>query len=70
MNNFGFGPVFKNEQIVFGTQRPGYNSKSVSVSDIQKWISFIKKQEVKRICCLFLQSQLEVLSGEPLRHIL
>jgi len=35
MNNFGFGPVFKNEQIVFGAQRPGYNFKSVSISDLK-----------------------------------
>ena len=58
MRKFGFGPASENERIVFGAQRPGYNSKSVNPNDVQKWISFMEKQEIKRVCCLLPQNQL------------
>jgi len=59
MNDYNFAPASNDEKIVFGAQRPGYNSKSVSLSNVQEWISFMKEQRIKRVCCLLPQNQLE-----------
>jgi len=59
VSSFGFGPASRDEQIVFGAQRPGYSSKSVGLSDIQEWISFMRKQGIKRVCCLLPENQME-----------
>jgi len=64
MSEFGFGPASQSEQIVFGAERPGYSSKSVSLSDVQKWISFMKRQGPKRVCCLLPQNQLSYYDEE------
>lgn len=59
MNDFSFAPASEDEQIVFGAQRPGYNSRAVGLSDIQEWISFMKEQKIECVCCLLPQNQLE-----------
>jgi len=56
---FDFGPASMDKQIVFGAQRPSYSWKSVSPSDIQEWIFFMKKQGIKRVCCLLPQDQMK-----------
>ncbi len=58
---FNFGPASPKEKIVFGAERPGrsgYNSKSVPRIEVQEWIDFMKKQGIKRICCLLPENQL------------
>jgi len=52
MNDFGFGPASKDEQIVFGSQKPDRNN-------VQEWICFMKEKGIKRVCCLLSQHQLE-----------
>lgn len=59
MDYFNFGAASEEEQIVFGAQRPGYNSSLVNLADIQNWISFMKKQGIRRVCCLLTKDQLE-----------
>ncbi|MFZ2071680.1 MAG: protein phosphatase [Halobacteriota archaeon] len=59
MSDFSFTPASEGEQIVFGAQRPGYNSRPVDPSDIQEWISYMKAQGIERVCCLLPQSQLK-----------
>jgi len=51
MNDFGLGPAYKDEQIVFGSQKPDPNN-------VQEWISFMKEHGIKRVCCLLSQHQL------------
>ena len=53
MTNFGFGSACENEQIVFGAQRPGYDPASV-----KNWISYMKAQGIKRVCCLLSEEEL------------
>jgi len=50
MSNFSFGPASGGEQIVFGAQRPGYNFKSVSVSDFKN--GFFYKEARGQACLL------------------
>jgi protein-tyrosine phosphatase len=56
--NYGFGPASEDEEIVFGAQRPGHPFQSVQRDTIKKWISFMKNQGIKRVCCLLSQDQL------------
>lgn len=61
-NRFNFGPASPIEQIVYGAERPGrrcYNSKRVPLTEVQEWIVFMKKQGIKRICCLLHKNQLK-----------
>ncbi|WP_414517941.1 dual specificity protein phosphatase family protein [Nostoc sp. PCC 9305] len=50
---YKFAPAWEKEQIVFGAARPGYTDKNV-----QDWIEFIKRQDIKRVCCLLDEQQL------------
>lgn len=53
MTDFRFGPACDNEQIVFGAQRPGYDP-----ADIKDWISYMKAQGIRRVCCLLSEQEL------------
>ncbi|MEH2232177.1 MAG: dual specificity protein phosphatase family protein [Nostoc sp.] len=50
---YKFAPACEKEQIVFGAARPGYTDKNV-----QDWIEFMKRQNIKRVCCLLDEQQL------------
>lgn len=50
---YKFAPAGENEQIVFGAARPGYTNK-----ELQDWIEFMKRQDIKRVCCLLSEQQL------------
>ncbi|MEH2052279.1 protein-tyrosine phosphatase family protein [Nostoc sp.] len=50
---YKFAPACENEQIVFGAARPGYTDKNV-----QDWVEFMKRQDIKRVCCLLAEQQL------------
>ena len=58
MVQFGFGASRPEEVIVYGAQRPGYNSKSVELADVRDWISFMQKRGIRRVCCLLSTKQL------------
>ncbi len=50
---YKFAPAWENEQIVFGSARPGYSNENVN-----QWVKFMQNQDIKRICCLLSQPQL------------
>lgn len=54
VTDFGFGPACENERIVFGAQRPGFDTASV-----KDWISYMKAQGIKRVCCLLPEGELK-----------
>ncbi|MDO8727656.1 MAG: dual specificity protein phosphatase family protein [Candidatus Methanoperedens sp.] len=58
-----FGPASSNEKIVYGAERPGYDSKRVALTKVREWIAFMKKQDIKRICCLLPENQLNYYDG-------
>ena len=53
-----FGPASKDEQIVFGSQMPGYGARSIPETVIKRWVLFMKDKGIKRVCSLLAQSQL------------
>ncbi|MFN6528256.1 dual specificity protein phosphatase family protein [Nostoc sp. ChiSLP03a] len=55
---YKFAPAWEKEQIVFGAARPGYSDKNV-----QDWIEFMKRQNIKRVCCLLDEQQLAFYSN-------
>ena len=46
------------EPVVYGAQRPGYQSENVDVAHVRDWISFVRKSGVRRVCCLLPEKQL------------
>jgi protein-tyrosine phosphatase len=56
-NTYKFAPARENEQIVFGASKSGDSDKEVS-----DWIAFMKRQGIKRVCCLLADSQLNLYS--------
>lgn len=56
INNFS--PATDSETMVYGACRPGYPSHSVSQSDVNKWIEFMREQRIARVVCLLSESQL------------
>lgn len=50
---YKFASAWEKEQIVFGAARPRYTDKNV-----QDWIEFMKRQDIKRVCCLLDEQQL------------
>ncbi len=57
--SFNFRPAARYESIVFGAERPGYPSSSVEEGVVQNWILFMKDQDIRRVCCLLSQEQLD-----------
>jgi protein-tyrosine phosphatase len=56
--DYNFGPAYQTERTVYGAERPGYPSQNVSVDGVENWITFMKDQEIKRVCCLLNDDQL------------
>lgn len=52
-NTYKFAPAQKDEFIVFGASRPGYSEQKVKA-----WLSFMKEQDIKKVCCLLCDKQL------------
>jgi protein-tyrosine phosphatase len=50
---YKFAAASANELIVFGSARPGYADGQVS-----QWIEFMHDREIKRVCCLLTEKQL------------
>mgnify|MGYP001826276695 CR=1 FL=1 len=58
MNRFNFSPASKNEEFVYGAQRPGYFLKSsIPDTEVEQWVAFMRQQGIARVCCL-LEDQL------------
>lgn len=50
---YKFSAAQEGEFTVFGASRPGYSNK-----EVRDWIQFMKNQDIKKICCLLSESQL------------
>ena len=58
MSDFNFSAASREEDYVFGAQRPGYYaSDPIADIEVDKWAAFMQGQGIKRVCCL-LESQL------------
>ncbi|MCX6004920.1 MAG: dual specificity protein phosphatase family protein [Chloroflexi bacterium] len=58
MSEYGFGPSFRDDSIVFGAQRPGFPGKYVQKRLVDDWINFAKKQGIGRVVCLLSEEEL------------
>ena len=48
-----FGPVWPGDQLVFGSERPGYETKSdVPQTRVKSWIGLMKAHGIRRVVCL------------------
>ena len=56
---YNFGPANEGEQIVYGSERPGFDFHSVGARDVSRWISFMREHGIKRVCCLLPKEQLD-----------
>ncbi|MFH7025744.1 MAG: dual specificity protein phosphatase family protein [Heteroscytonema crispum UTEX LB 1556] len=50
---YKFAAACENEPIVFGAARPRYSNEQVG-----EWVEFMKRQDIKRVCCLLEKNQL------------
>jgi len=57
VSKFNFGPASAEETIVFGAQRPAYDSEPDEQS-ANAWIAYMKKQGIQKVCCLLDEQQL------------
>lgn len=55
---YNFYPASDEEGIVYGASRPGYPSKVVYPEAVGEWIVFMKRNGIRRVCCLLDDSQL------------
>lgn len=55
---FRFAPASPTDHYIFGSERPGYGSKSVTKLQIDEWLSFMDSQNIQRVCCLLDEEQL------------
>jgi protein-tyrosine phosphatase len=67
MSRFKFAPARLEESVVYGAQRPGYNSENVALYQVEEWISFMQKNGIRRVCCLLPEKQLNYYSVDLLR---
>ena len=63
---FRFAPASKSPGFIYGSERPGYGSNSVSKSQVVEWLSFMDEQKIERICCLLDEEQLGFYRSYPL----
>jgi protein-tyrosine phosphatase len=52
-NPYKFAPAQQDEPIVYGASRPGYLE-----AEVETWLSFMKQQDIKKVCCLLCPKQL------------
>lgn len=52
-NPYKFAAAQQAEMIVFGASRPGYSD-----TEVEDWINFMQKQDIKKVCCLLCPKQL------------
>lgn len=62
MENYQFGPAAYDEKIVFGAQRPAYDSKQVTPGQVARWIEFMQGKGIQRVCCLLSDLELSYYS--------
>ena len=67
MNDFRFKSASRDEDIVYGSERPGYPKESVGHDLVMDWIQFMKDRGIKRVCCLLTKAQLNYYDEDLLR---
>ena len=65
---YNFGPACPGERIVFGAERPGFDSSSVGGEEIRQWISFMRQNGIERVCSLLPQDQLAFFTVDLLQE--
>jgi len=55
---YNFSAAAPDEQIVHGACRPAHPQQAPPDSSVQEWISFMKTQDIERVCCLLDQEHL------------
>ncbi|RPJ62664.1 MAG: protein phosphatase [Dehalococcoidia bacterium] len=58
MAEYGFGAPSKEEEFIFGAQRPGFPGKFVQKQVVDEWVAYMKKQGISRIVCLLTEEEL------------
>jgi hypothetical protein len=58
MAEYGFGAPCKEEESVFGAQRPGFPGRFVQKQVVDEWITYMKKQGVSKLVCLLSEDEL------------
>ena len=58
MAEYGFGSPAREEEFVFGAQRPGFPGKFVQKQVVDDWVAFMKGQGINRIICLLAEDEL------------
>ena len=58
MAEFGFGPSSREDEIVFGAQRPGFPGIFVQKQVVDEWMAYVKKQGIARVVCLLSEEEL------------
>lgn len=58
MMQYNFGPAYEKEEVVFGSERPGFDFHSVESNEVSRWISFVKQNGIERVCSLLPKEQL------------
>ncbi|KAI0567493.1 Protein-tyrosine phosphatase-like protein [Gracilaria domingensis] len=51
-NSFNFSRVSDRDELAFGSARPGFPSKEVSLEELEPWVRFMKANGVKRVLSL------------------
>ena len=65
---YNFGPACPGEPIVFGAERPGFDSSSVGAEEIGQWIYFMKQNRIQRVCSLLPPNQLAFFTVDLLKE--
>ncbi len=63
---YRFAPASDTERIVYGSERPGYDSLSVPAEVVKNWIRYMKERKVRRVCCLLHRDQLNYYQSDLL----
>lgn len=65
MNAFNFSPASRDETMVFGAARPGYQmNKDIPDSVVTKWVDFMKANGIGAVCCLLCPEQINFYKSE------
>lgn len=59
MSEYGFGRSSREDEYVYGAQRPGFAGKFVQKQEVDEWIAFIRKQSINRLVCLLSDDELK-----------
>jgi protein-tyrosine phosphatase len=59
LRRYNFAPADSDNQVVFGSCRPGFPGKQVDPSEVDDWIDFMAGESIRRVVCLLPNAQLK-----------